>query len=186
MDPAASSVAAELWRPPHHHLASGPQHEASSVVTAADLGNCGRSGGGSSRRRPRRERDAPPEEEPARLASTSGAAAAGSGSGGRDSVGLWLFSFPPRAALAVIRIGLVVLGVGYSLWEVGLRHRESCSSGKRAAVICSSVPSGLPLLVLGGGASQLVCSIRTRKSGSAVSCRSDSTALRILNCCLAG
>ncbi|KAG2632307.1 transcription factor BHLH094-like [Panicum virgatum] len=87
MDPAASSVAAELWRPPHHHLASGPQHEASSVVTAADLGNCGRSGGGSSRRRPRRERDAPPEEEPARLASTSGAAAAaaGSGSGGRDS-----------------------------------------------------------------------------------------------------
>ncbi|XP_039800440.1 transcription factor BHLH094-like isoform X3 [Panicum virgatum] len=70
MDPAASSVAAELWRPPHHHLASAPQHKASSVVTAADRGNGGRSGGGSSRRRPRR--DAPPEEEPCKLASTSG------------------------------------------------------------------------------------------------------------------
>jgi len=76
MDPAASSVAAEVWRPPHQHPASASQHEASSVVTAADRGNGGRSGGGSSRRRPRR--DAPPEEEPCKLASTSG----------QDSVGL--------------------------------------------------------------------------------------------------
>ncbi|PAN09993.1 hypothetical protein PAHAL_2G063900 [Panicum hallii] len=82
MDPASSSVAAELWRPPHHYLASGPHHEASSVVTTADRGNGGHSGGGSSRRRPRR--DTPAEEEPSKFASTSGAAA-GSGSGGQDS-----------------------------------------------------------------------------------------------------
>ncbi|CAN6180680.1 unnamed protein product [Urochloa humidicola] len=75
MDPASSSVAAELWRPPHHHhlsrAASGPHHEASSVVTAADRSNGSRSGGGSSRRRPRRDA---PEEEPSKLASTSGTA----------------------------------------------------------------------------------------------------------------
>nr|CAB3452247.1 unnamed protein product [Digitaria exilis] len=83
MDPASSSVVAELWRPPpqhhHGHLASGgTHHEAASVVTAADRGNGSRSGGGggSSRRRPRR--DVPEEEPSSKLASTSGATAADS------------------------------------------------------------------------------------------------------------
>ncbi|KAG0542046.1 hypothetical protein BDA96_02G069300 [Sorghum bicolor] len=92
MDPA-SSVAAELWRPPHlhhhHHLASSagrhPHLEASSssVVTAAGAGGGSSS---SSRRRARREAAAPPaEEEPSKLASTSGTAASSSAAGGRDS-----------------------------------------------------------------------------------------------------
>ncbi|CAN6197175.1 unnamed protein product [Urochloa humidicola] len=71
MDPASSSVAGELWRPPHHlsPTASAPHHEASSVVTAADRSNGSRCGGGSSRRRPRHDA---PEDEPSKLASTSG------------------------------------------------------------------------------------------------------------------
>nr|CAB3455978.1 unnamed protein product [Digitaria exilis] len=82
MDPASSSVAAELRRPPpqhhHGHLASGgTHHEAASVVTATDLGSGSRSGGGgSSRRRPRR--DAPEDERSSKLASISGATAADS------------------------------------------------------------------------------------------------------------
>ncbi|KAF8654817.1 hypothetical protein HU200_061451 [Digitaria exilis] len=109
MDPASSSVVAELWRPPpqhhHGHLASGgTHHEAASVVTAADRGNGSRSGGGggSSRRRPRR--DVPEEEPSSKLASTSGATAA-------DSVRLALL---PPLALRIgcdpcRRVGLVVL-----------------------------------------------------------------------------
>lgn len=88
MDPA-SSVAAELWRPPHHHLASAagrPPHleASSSVVTAAARSRS--EGGSNSRRRPRRDAAAPSsEEEPSKLVSTSCTAASSSAAGGQDS-----------------------------------------------------------------------------------------------------
>ncbi|KAF8732004.1 hypothetical protein HU200_015954 [Digitaria exilis] len=119
MDPASSSVAAELRRPPpqhhHGHLASGgTHHEAASVVTATDLGSGSRSGGGgSSRRRPRR--DAPEDERSSKLASISGATAA-------DSVRLALL--PPLA----LRIGCDPCRVGGSADPEVKRLKQMTSS----------------------------------------------------------
>jgi hypothetical protein len=134
MDPA-SSVAAELWRPPHHHLASAagrPPHleVSSSAVTAAARSGSG--GGSSSRKRPRRDAVAPlSEEEPSKLVSTSCTAASSSAAGGQDSVRLPPF-LPRRIDCDLCCVG----GPGVLRFEPGrlqLQRREivACAARRR-------------------------------------------------------